>query len=412
VLYSSTSGASWTYAPISSVTLSGANGSTAAQTLEANALPLTTSPSPASIYDQVELVVEDLSGRVTETNYVVLVDTVPPARPTIASLAAPSTYSLLVNGVSATDANSGLASLPYDVQASTDPLFRVLSGDTGWIAGPNTSFTGLLANTSYYVRAQAVDAAGNVSAFATSTAPTLSNTIAAASGGLLSLTASSVTMRWAALPTSPSSFTCEGYELDVSTTNFASGVVYSSVSFSDLASTLAVSGLNVGTTLYFRVATLNWAGVPNYVSLSSVNLQIFPSIAVLMMGLDTRVQMSTVSVSSVVITNVGSIPVTLVVSGSTTSAGSPWVLSVSSAVEAPVLQGEWNATQPASGSFSTAITNTPVSSSAGGNYAGGQSGQAVPSGSSVTMWFKFWAPRSTGAALQQTIQVLYQAVYP
>jgi hypothetical protein len=277
-----------------------------------------------------------------------------------------------------------------------------------------TFISGLSPNTTYFFALWSTDPGLVWSPLSNgATAVTLANPVSAATGIPLSITASSVTVKWAALPGTPSSSTGEGYELDVSTTNFVPGdVIYSSVSFSNLASTLAVAGLNTGTTMYFRVATLNWSGGLNYVYLSSANIQISPSIATIIMGLDSTVQFSTVSVSSVVVTNVGNLPLTLVVSGSTITAGSPWVLSVSSGVEQPVLQGEWNAAQPTSLSFVTAITSAPVSS-AGGAYAGGQSGHAVPAGGSVTMWFKFWAPTSTiEGNVQQVLQVLYQAVYP
>jgi len=414
VLYSSTSGNTWAFAPVSSTTLTGANGTTATQTLESNAFSVLPSSGLNSTVNQIEVVAQNQGGAVVETKYYVIIDSSLPTAPTVTSLTNPTTFSLQANGVSGSvDSLSGLAALPYNVQASTSLTFSPIVSNSGYVAGPTATTLGLSPNTTYYARAQAQSEDGMLSPFSNVVVlPTLSNPVSIPSGAPVSITSGSITEGWAALPASPSSATCEGYELDVSTTNFASGTVYSSTTFSGLASTLSVSGLNTGTTLYMRVATLNWNGTPNYVFLSSANIQISPSIASLVMGLDSNVQFSTVSVSSIVVTNVGNLPVTLVVSGSTITAGSPWVLSVSSGVEAPVLQGEWSSTQPASSSFATAITGTPVSS-AGGNYSGGQSGQAVPSGGSVTMWFKFWAPTSTTAGnTQEAIQVLYQAVYP
>jgi hypothetical protein len=415
VLYSSTSGATWAFAPVSSTTLTGTNGTVAAQTLQSNAFSVLFSTGLNSTVDQVEVVAQNRTGAVTETKFYVIIDTTQPTAPSITSLSSPTTYTLQANGVTGSaDLLSGLAALPYNVQFATSATFSPVAANTGFVAGPTATGTGLNPNTTYYARVQAQSEDGVVSPYSNVVLlPTLSNPVSIPSGAPVTITASSITEGWAALPTSPSSATCEGYELDVSTTNFASGTVYSSTTFSDLASTLTVSGLNTGTTMYLRVATFNWNGAPNYVFLSSANIQISPSIATIVMGLDSNVVFSTVSVSSVVITNVGNLPLTLVVSGSTTTAGSPWVLSVSSSVEAPVLQGEWNSTQPTSASFATAITNAPVSSTAGANYAGGQSGQSVPSGASVTMWFKFWAPTSTTAGnTQQVLQVLYQAVYP
>ncbi|NNN06218.1 MAG: hypothetical protein HKL90_09995 [Elusimicrobia bacterium] len=294
---------------------------------------------------------------------------------------------------------------------------QVMIATSGVTAGTaqGAFITGLNANTTYYFYLWSQDPGLLWSPLSNgATTVTLASPINAATGAPISITASSVTVSWTALPATPQSSACEGYELDVSTTNFGSGTVYTSTTSNGVAFALAVAGLNTGTTMYFRVATLNWSGAPDYVYLSSANIQISPSIATLIMGLDANVQFSTVSVSSFVVTNAGNLPLTLVVSGSTITAGSPWVLSVSSAVEAPVLQGEFNATQPVSTSFATAITSAPVVSGAlGGNYAGGQSGKALAPGASATMWFKFWAPTSTVAVnIPEVLQVVYRAVYP
>jgi len=353
----------------------------------------------------------------------VAVDTSAPSAVTSLSAAPLSTSAAALSWSAPSDANYNPLSGKYAIQYSSLTTGVVWSTANAQVSITTSGVTpgaaqgafvsGLNANTTYYFYLWTQDPALNWSSLSNgATTVTLANPVNAATGLPLSITASSVTVKWAALPATPQASTCEGYELEVSTTNFASGTVYSSTTFSELASTLAVAGLNTGTTMYLRVATLNWSGALNDVSLSSANIQISPSIATLVMGLDSTIQFSTVSASSVVVTNVGNLPLTLVVSGSTITAGSPWVLSISSAVEAPILQGEWNSAQPASASFTTAITNTPVSS-AGGNYSGGQSGQAVPAGGSVTMWFKFWAPTSTTAGnTQEAIQVLYQAVYP
>jgi hypothetical protein len=410
VMYTSTTGASWYFDSSANISLTGANGTAAAQTLLATGFKVGYSTGPNSGINQIEVVAQNRGGGVTETNYIVIVDTLPPPTPSLGSLTNPATTTLQANGVTGTDTLGYTET--FDVQAATSATFSPVIFDSGFVPGPTVIPNGLFPNTTYYVRVQTVNELGVLSAFSSVlSTSTLTNPVAIAYGAPVSISSIAVSEGWAALPASPSSMTCEGYELDVSNTNFASGTVYSSATTSNLASTLTVTGLNTGTTMYFRVASINWDGVRNYVALSSANIQIFPSIATIALSVSQLVPWGVTS-SSIVVANVGNIPVTLVVSGSTATAGSLWTLSVSSGIETPVLQGEWNSAQPASSSFSTAITTTPVASSAV-NYAGGQSGRAVPSGGSVTMWFQFWSPKSTVQAnVQQVLQVLYQSVYP
>ncbi len=354
-----------------------------------------------------------------------VIDSTAPTRVTDLGAGSPSSSTVLLSWSAPSDANYNPLSGQYAIEYASYTAGVVWSTGSAQVlistsgAAPGAAqgavVGGLLSNTTYFFYLWTQDTGLVWSPISNgATSQTLAAPINAATGAPVSITASSVTVSWTALPAAPQSAACEGYELDVSTTNFGAGTVYTSTTSNGLASSLAVAGLNTGTTMYFRVATFNWSGVPDYIFLSSANIQISPSIATLVMGLDATVQLSTVSVSSFVVTNVGNLPLTLVVSGSTITAGSPWVLSVSSAVEAPVLQGQFNATQPASASFTTAITSSPVVSGAlGGNYAGGQSGQVLAPGASATMWFKFWAPTSTVAVnIPEALQVLFRAVYP
>ena len=295
---------------------------------------------------------------------------------------------------------------------------QVLIATSGVTAGTaqGAFITGLNANTTYYFYLWSQDPGLVWSAISNgATSQTLAAPVSAAGGAPLSVSTSGVVaIGWTALSPSPQSSACEGYVLQESSTNFNGGTIVSSSTPNGLTSQLTLSGLDTGATMYFRLATLNWSASPDTVTLTPIDLQVSPSTGLIVMGLDATVAFSTVSVSSIVVTNVGNYPITLLVSGSTATAGSPWVLSVSSGIEQPVLQGEWNSTQPASASFATAITSSPVVSGApGGAYAGGQSGKALAPGASVTMWFQFWAPKSTVAAnVQEALQVLFQSVYP
>ncbi|MBU2573904.1 MAG: fibronectin type III domain-containing protein [Elusimicrobia bacterium] len=72
-------------------------------------------------------------------------------------------------------------------------------------------------------------------------------------------------------PLSPQGYSCEGYILEGSSRPFGSGAVtHSSASYSNFTDSLMLEGLRANTTYYLRMATLNWAGTPNYVALSPV----------------------------------------------------------------------------------------------------------------------------------------------
>ncbi len=412
VLYSSTAGASWAYASVSSVTMTGVNGTTTGQTFQVNGLPLVASTGTNSTIDQVQFVAQDPTGEVTETKFIVQIDTVAPPTPSFSSLTGPTTYGLTLNGLSGSDALSGLAAAPFDAQASTDPAFGVVNADAGWNAGPAIAFSGLNPNTTYYARVRAQDAAGNVSGFSGTQAL---STLALAPGGttFLSVSFSSASYAWTVRQVLPSSYSAEGYQLDASPTPDFSGTVVSSAATAVVQSTLSVGGLDLTTTEYFRVAALNWAGVPNYAAVSPLDLQLQVSTNGLSFGtLDPSVSLSSVSASSFVVTNVGNVPATIALwSSVVTQPSSPWTLAASSGTEQAVLRGLWNSTRPPASGFASAILPS-TTTSAGGNFSGDQSGQAVPVGATRVMWFQFWTPMTTTATNKQTLRVDMLPVYP
>ena len=275
---------------------------------------------------------------------------------------------------------------------------------------------GLEANTTYFMRLEGLNWAGSTGPYtALGSTPTLALAPTALTTTFLDVYFASATVAWTALPTSPSTSSCEGYELDASTASDFSGTIYSSITYAVADSTLSIANLDLSTTWYFRVGSLNWAGVPDDTSLGPLTMELSVSSIVINLGaINPGVALSTVSVSSVVVTNLGNIPATIALWASTATAGSPWSLSVSSGIERPVLQALWNSAAPPPSAFNAAVTgSTTTSGGAGGAYAGNQTAFEVPAGASRTIWVQFWLPTSTVAAgIQQVIQLFLSPVYP
>lgn len=307
--------------------------------------------------------------------------------------------------------------------SSVPPAAWSLSGanitlSTRAVTPGTTSFytaSGLLANTTYYMGLWTLDAAGDAS-FASnpSTCSTLSSAPKPYLPAVLAVAADSATLRWAALAVAPSSMSAEGYLLQASTAANFSGIVYSSQTPNVLLSTLAVSGLAFNATYYFRVGALNWTGTPDFTVLPPLDFQIKLSTGLISFGtMDPFIARSTVSVSSMVVTNTGNWPATIELMASmATVPSSPWILSTSSGVEAVVLWGLWNSVQPPATAFQTYLTTDTVISQIGGHYAGNQNGVGIPPGQSRTLWFRFWLPTTTVTLAPQVIAVTPQGVYP
>jgi len=311
----------------------------------------------------------------------------------------------------------------------SDHLLANISFSTsGVVPGASVSMgaTGLLANTTYWARLWTIDAAGNLS-YASNVSTFVTLALPPSPGLLqfLSIQRSSVAVAWAAMPASPPEETCEGYILRASSNNFGAltppgAPVFSSVTYSFLASTLTVGSpsvpLDLANTYYFMVGSLNHSGQANYTQLQLLNFQIDQSTGLISLGnLDPQVERSTVSTSSMVVTNVGNWPVTIELSASTaTTPSSPWTLSLSSGIETVVLMGVWNSgpPAPAPAAFNTDLTTTTRPSQVGGNYAGDENAVQIPVGQSRTLWFHFWLPTSTASPGAETIQVAAQPVYP
>ncbi|MBI2362634.1 MAG: hypothetical protein HYV15_04560, partial [Elusimicrobia bacterium] len=124
-------------------------------------------------------------------------------------------------------------------------------------------------NTTYYFRVSALNHLNALTTLHLGATTTLA--LAPPSNGdpFMFIHRTSATLTWAALPLSPpqpSSASSFGYRLEASTAPDFTGTVVSSYTPSVLASTLTVSSpaLEVNTTYYFRVASLNHSLVPNY----------------------------------------------------------------------------------------------------------------------------------------------------
>lgn len=286
-------------------------------------------------------------------------------------------------------------------------LASVLTSTSGTspAAQVSTAVANLHQNATWYATLWTVDAAGNASyASNQSTFTTL-----ALRPGLLPQTyvfvqGSTATLNWAAFPAVPpalSSQSAQGYRLEASTTNFGlaspGGVVLSSETFAVAASTLGFGSLDLSSTYYFRVGSLNWQSRPNFQPLERLNFQVAASTGLIDFGqINPMLVDSVVAVTSMVLVNRGNLPMTYRISGGTSTASTPWSLDVSSSVDTAVLQGLWNSAPPLTDSFSTPITvSTRTSGGAGGFYAGNQTGVAVPPGQSRTLWLKFWRPSPT-----------------
>jgi len=144
---------------------------------------------------------------------------------------------------------------------------------------------GLDPNTTFFVQLWTLDSDGNASGGASpiSTITTLANPPAVGALEFLSVQASSVVVAWVALPTSVSSKSSEGYVLQASSNNFgalapAGAPVFSSATADVKVSTLAVGvagvPLDLSSTYYFQVGSLNWTGQPNYTTLTKLNFQV------------------------------------------------------------------------------------------------------------------------------------------
>jgi hypothetical protein len=296
----------------------------------------------------------------------------------------------------------------------------------------STQAVGLIANTSYFAMLWTKSPGGDLSYPMTfySTGTTLATAPTVGALEFLSVQRTSVTVAWIAFRASPpdvSSMSNEGYTLEASSNNFgalapAGAPVFSSTTFNVLNSTLSVGvagvPLDLSSTYYFRVASLNHQSKLSYTSFTRLNFQILQSTGLIPLGaIDPDVTRSSVSTSSMVIVNLGNWPVTVELAADFEAVPAvPWALSTSPGDEIGSLMGVFKpgVVEPLPTDFSTFLTPTfRHAGGPGGNYAGTvQNAFQIPQGQSRTMWFKFTMPNTSASLGPAEIRVTTQPLYP
>lgn len=298
-------------------------------------------------------------------------------------------------------------------------------------AAVSSGIASLIPNTSYFVTLWTKSPAGDLSYPMTfySTATTLALPPNQGALEFLSIQRTSVTVAWAALAAAPpqaSSMSSEGYTLEASSNNFGAlaptgAPVFSSTTLNVLNSTMSVGvggvDLDMSSTYYFRVASLNHQSKKNYTVLPRLNFQIIQSTGLISLGaINPSVTRSSVSTSSMVVVNAGNWPVTLELAAQmATVPSSPWTLSTVTGDETAALMSviKSGVVEPQPSAFSTNLTPSYRACGVGGNYAGvAQNCVQIPVGQSRTFWFRFLMPDSSTSLGPETMRVETRSVYP
>lgn len=152
----------------------------------------------------------------------------------------------------------------YTFQAS--PLANFAGAVSSNTANPYATIGSLAPNTIQYLRVRAVslnpptpDSAWT----ALGTGSTLANAPAAAGAPFPLVGVASMTVAWTPLPLAPQASACQGYVAEASAFSDFSTILRSSAVAPGAASA-NLSGLSFATTYYFRVASLDQEGNPNY----------------------------------------------------------------------------------------------------------------------------------------------------
>ncbi|MFC1679517.1 fibronectin type III domain-containing protein, partial [Elusimicrobiota bacterium] len=161
----------------------------------------------------------------------------------------------------------------YRLEACTVEDFSGAISEIETTDGGATSLTveapALDENTTYYFRIGTLNHNHAVHYAAVMSTDTLAKAPIRLSSDFFGVYYTSVSVQWAARPDAPQTERSEGYQLEASTAADFSGVVKSSTTNSVYVSTLVVTGLDPGTTYFFRSGSLNWIKQPNYTYLAS-----------------------------------------------------------------------------------------------------------------------------------------------
>jgi len=149
----------------------------------------------------------------------------------------------------------------YGIEVANNSNFDEATGAVGAPGSGLVAKGGLGDDTTYYLRALAQwDQAQYYSPAAVLSTATLA--LPPANAALAGIYYSSAAAAWDLV-------TSQGYRLEASTAADFTGVLRSSSSEGLQAAGLAVDGLDANTTYYFRAASLNWNGEPNYAAAGS-----------------------------------------------------------------------------------------------------------------------------------------------
>ncbi|MFH1723834.1 MAG: fibronectin type III domain-containing protein, partial [Elusimicrobiota bacterium] len=314
----------------------------------------------------------------------------------------------------------------YRLEASTAADFSgaVVSSATPSVLVSTLSVQGLDPNTTHYFRVTALNhnAVGYPSVLGSTS--TLAKRPDALPEAFLGVYETSVTVQWVSLPVSPpaaSSDSAEGYLVYASSTDFGAlapgGLVFSSSTPNVALSTLTVEGLDVNTTFYFKVGSLNHNGVPNFTLLGStatvfVEIGVLISTNVLNIG-SVDVNSEIVISTSFIVETLGNVSQTYEIAATTITAGSPWSISASSGTDTFTLQAGFNATLPTSAQFGE---EDKLLDSAGrcdaATFAIGQTCASLSPAAQRLLWLKLGMPRITSTEDTQEIRITITTTPP
>jgi hypothetical protein len=227
---------------------------------------------------------------------------------------------------------------------------------------------------------------------------------------------SSITVNWAPFLAAPQADSANSYVLHAATAADFSGTLFTSSSTTNIdLSTLSVVALLTNTTYYLRVGATNIEDVVNFVSLGSTftsGIEIGVEISTHNLDLGSVALNQEVVIStSFIVSSLGNVAQKYDIRATTTTAGSPWSIALSSGTDTFTLQVLFDALEPNSSDFEevdklldSAQTCTAT------KFALGQTCESVPAGADRLMWLKLGLPQITTTDQAQDITLTIDAV--
>lgn len=311
----------------------------------------------------------------------------------------------------------------YLVRLSTDGFASIAASSR--TADSSALFQYLTPNTTYAAQVRAYNSAEIFTAFiAAASTATLSEKVAGSQIGAVWITSAAV--NWLPLSIEPSSHAAAGYLLQASTMpSFVP--LWSSSGTADLAlSTLAISGLTGGNTYYFRAASLNLDGTPNYAVEVSTELEVVLALSLSSAAYaygEVYLNTSTTSLSEIEVENRGNVDVDFSIQGGTATPGSQWAVwdstETAPAHNKLLLRAVFNDTRPELGNYGdedlvTGAFRPSQDVAGGGRYTVGdaQTGLLVPPGARRKIWFRLDMPSTSYSIQPQALRFVIQAGQP